>query len=680
MIFNRFPYPTFRRIRHILIVWAIETIGLIILDEWLPGLVLTSGQSAVVAVAMIGLLNAILRPLFLWLTITITVLTFGLFSFLVNVAVILIASRIVPGFILQDGVTAIWVVLGLTLINLLISNILSLDENDSYYRSVIPRLAITPQHKPKSPGFVIIQIDGLARAVLQEAISLGYMPTVTRWLQINQYTLREWDCGLPSQTSASQIGILYGTNEDIPAFRWYEKENQKLIVSNHLNDTAMLEKRFENYPSLLAESGTSISNMFSGGAEKSVITMSNLADIRWFPKRSGYFLNFFVNPYNFLRVIFLMIREFFRELSQSIWQRLTNVQPRVRRSVLFAIERTLSAVLLRELTTHLVIEDMFHGYQTIYATFVGYDVVAHHTGIHSPASLEVLRGLDKQLERITRASQDSARDYQFIFLSDHGQSQGHTFRQLYGIKLEQFIEMLISENLEVVDSGSSQETKGYVNSLIQSALGPHDRIKKTAKKLYDQIKTGKNDLVYFDLPPRSLAHSAADIVLCASGSLALLYFTNAHARLTLEEIAHQFPGLIEELVSHPGIGFILVKSIQHGGMVIGAGGINYLDLNSITGQNPLKNYGPNAHIHLQRLNQFYHIGDILIQSVYDPFTGQCAAFEDLVGHHGGLGGFQTQAFILHPGEFRWTKEPQNATDMHQILKDWQTELFNKSSS
>ncbi|MBW6474799.1 MAG: phage holin family protein, partial [Anaerolineaceae bacterium] len=350
MILGRFPYPTYRRIRHIIIVWIVETITLYVLGRWLPGLFISSEVDAFLAVTMIGLLNAILRPLILQLTITLTVLSLGLFSFFLNIVVIVLVAYIMPGFNFLDYPSVIYVVLGITFMNLLASNLLALDENDSYYRSVIPKLKPKdlPQESAQPAGLIIIEIDGLSYNVLREAIDLGYMPTLRNFIAKN-YQLHSWNCGLPSQTSASQMGILYGENTNIPAFRWYEKDKEKLVVSNHLSDTAMIEQRFQHKGGLLAVNSSSLGNMFSGNASRSVLTMSKLSQFRKLPKKSGIFYNFFLNPYNYIHTILLMILELIRELYQSTVQILSRRSPRIRRTLLFALERTVSAVLIREL-------------------------------------------------------------------------------------------------------------------------------------------------------------------------------------------------------------------------------------------------------------------------------------------------------------------------------------------
>ena len=54
---------------------------------------------------------------------------------------------------------------------------------------------------------------------------------------------------------------------------------------------------------------------------------------------------------------------------------------------------------------------------------------------------------------------------------------------------------------------------------------------------------------------------------------------------------------------------------------------------------------------LEREDAMHHAPDLLLLSQYDPEMGEVAAFEELIGSHGGLGGFQTEPFILHPSEW-----------------------------
>ncbi len=677
---NKLTYPTLRRIRHIVVVWVIETFALILLDIWLPGLSIQSGETAVLAIALIGLLNAILRPIILYLTIAITVLTVGLFSFLINVVIVLVVIKIIPGFIINNGQTAILVVLGITLINLVVSEILALDENDSYHRFVISRFSRNSieTKEQNSTGVLFIQIDGLSKTIFERALKQGIMPSLAFLYHQNTYKLEEWFSGLPSQTSSCQMGIIYGKNDDIPAFRWYEKENQKLIVSNHLNDTALIESRYRLDDSLLGKNTSSIGNMFSGGAEKSAMTMSQLPTGRQIARRSGLFYNFFLNPYNFIRTFFLIFLEIFREYYQKIVQVIKNRKPRISRSFIFAVERALAAVFLRELTTHIIIEDMFSGYQTIYATYVGYDVVAHKTGIDSSSTHSVLRSIDKQFERIINANKLTKRKYSIIFLSDHGQSQGSTFRQIFGLPLEDLVKQFISDQYSIVGAGASEEIKGYINSLLQEALAPHRKVNQSARKIYRQLSTGKGTFTYFDLPPRSTVKST-DLIICPSGNMAMIYFPFNQERMSFEQISDMFPDLIANIVSHSGIGFVMVASEEHGTMIIHSNGINFLTKDQFEGSDILKNFPIEVRFQLLKLNGFQHSGDLIIFSATDAETMESPAFEDLIGHHGGLGGLQTQAMVFFPQDLDWENPVSDSTQMHQVLKEWKYKIQKSDS-
>ena len=85
---------------------------------------------------------------------------------------------------------------------------------------------------------------------------------------------------------------------------------------------------------------------------------------------------------------------------------------------------------------------------------------------------------------------------------------------------------------------------------------------------------------------------------------------------------------------------------------LGANGIHYLNDSHVVGEDPLDGFGRNAARHLKREDSFIDAPDILVMSLHDQLTGEVAAFEELVGCHGGLGGPQTQPFVLYPSDLR----------------------------
>ncbi len=81
----------------------------------------------------------------------------------------------------------------------------------------------------------------------------------------------------------------------------------------------------------------------------------------------------------------------------------------------------------------------------VYATFSSYDEVAHHSGLERADTLEALRKLDDHFAQIERARRYAPRPYEIVVLSDHGQTQGATFKQRNGYGLDELVERSLSE-------------------------------------------------------------------------------------------------------------------------------------------------------------------------------------------------------------------------------------------
>ncbi len=79
---------------------------------------------------------------------------------------------------------------------------------------------------------------------------------------------------------------------------------------------------------------------------------------------------------------------------------------------------------MRDLNVATLLGDIVEGVPVVYSTFVGYDEVAHHSGIEEPDAFAVLRQHDAQLARLERAIEQAPRPYHLVVLSDHGQSPG----------------------------------------------------------------------------------------------------------------------------------------------------------------------------------------------------------------------------------------------------------------
>ena len=159
------------------------------------------------------------------------------------------------------------------------------------------------------------------------------------------------------------------------------------------------------------------------------------------------------------------------------------------------------------------------------------------------------------------------------------------------------------------------------------------------------VKRAKNDV------------SDRDAVVLGSGNLGLVYLMEERRRLTLEELEARHPQLVPALRAHPHVGWLLVRSSEHGAVVLGAGGAHYLADGRVEGEDPLAPFSPTAPQHLLRTDGFQHVADIMVGSFYDPELEEGCAFEELICFHGGLGGVQTRPFILYPVAPRATARP-----------------------
>ena len=104
-----------------------------------------------------------------------------------------------------------------------------------------------------------------------------------------------------------------------------------------------------------------------------------------------------------------------------------------------------------------------------------------------------------------------------------------------------------------------------------------------------------------------------------------------------------------------------------------------MDEERVEGEDPLAPFGPNAARHVKRTDGFSHCPDIIVNSTYWTDTDEVAAFEELVGSHGGMGGGQSLPFALVPAEWTPPGDPVvGAEAMHVHLRGWLADLGHES--
>ncbi|MFI1538498.1 phage holin family protein [Streptomyces anandii] len=652
-------------------MWAVSTVTMLVLAGILPDFQLQSpdgdsattiAMTAALGAGAFGVLSAVVWPLLVRLLLLVPALVLGLLVFFLNGSLLLLALRVNPsGQPEAAPETAVIVAAVMSAVASATGGALAVRDDEAYRRR-LHRLAVRRRRRlppcSSAPGTVVVQLDGVGHDVLRDAMDKGLMPTAARWLgdapgQAPSHRLTPWRTDWSSQTGASQLGILHGSNHDVPAFRWYEKDTGEVMVCNRPAGAVELQRRAVERTGdggLLTADGASRGNLFSGGAGELALVLSVSARRdRANRSRAGYFA-YFSDPANAVRTALSFVADAGREIGQSLRARARGQRPRVSRGGLYPLVRAFATVVERDVVVAAVIGDLLAGRTAVYADLVAYDEVAHHSGPRSRDTEQVLRRLDRALALIERVAEHAPRPYRIVVLSDHGQSPGETFRARYGLTLADLVRagcgLPVPRRAERTRSGA--EARAAVRAALRRPV---------------EERGGRHR------PSRD-----SEPVVLASGNLGLISFPDVPHRMSREEIDARHPALLPTLANHPGVGFLLVRSEEHGAVVLGARGAEVPLERLETEPGPLAAFGPGAAAAVRRTHSFPHTADIMVNSFHDPADGEVLAFEEQIGSHGGLGGDQGRPFLLSPLAFSPPVdeggEIVGAEQIHRVLRRW----------
>lgn len=651
------------------------TVALLLTVAIMPGLAVTMLSTLIIAVIVLALFNALVRPVVLALFAGVSTIAVIVATLVMQVVSFLFIEWLLPDFHVNGLIAAFFGPIVFALFNTLFAAILNADSGETFYGALVAQLA---RRRPDTivtdkPGLVIIQIDGLAQPILAQQIRAGRVPFISHWIRSGQMKLDKWTALLPSQTSASQAGILHGNNSFIPAFRWWEKDSQRMLVSNHPDDATEIVRRASNGEGLLSNDGASVGNLVSGDATRSYITMATIKDPSQGLGQSRAWYSFFVSPDKYLRAAVLTLGEIFKEYMQATRAERRGIEPSMHRGMPYPIARAATNVILRSLSTSLVMEEMYRGTPVIYVDYTDYDEIAHHSGPERSETLDALDGVDATIRSLVKATDDTPRPYRFVLLGDHGQSLGATFRQRYGKTLHEYISELMGGAKSVAAATGRVEEWGALNAVVTEA----SRASGTTGAVTRAAFRGRAEDGAIDLAPAKeevkttgTEEGPPELVVCASGNLALIYFPRLPGRVSLETIEQTWPGLLDQLGKHEGVGLVMARSTSDGTVAIGAHGKRYLDSDKVEGDDPTAPYGEYAAIGLKRVDGMDHCPDLVAISLLDPGTGEVAAFEELIGSHGGLGGPQTEPFIMHPADWTIDEPIVGAEAVYRQIRHW----------
>ncbi|MGF0116416.1 alkaline phosphatase family protein [Promicromonospora sp. Marseille-Q5078] len=527
----------------------------------------------------------------------------------------------------------------------------------------------------RPPGVLVVMLDGVARPTLEHALEAGLAPTLERWLGSGSHRLESWWARVPCTTPASTLGLLHGTTAAVPAFRWWSRRLGRLVVTNRPADAAEVERGASDGRGLLADGGVAVSTMFSGDAPTSLLVMSRAAEGLG---PGPLFVRFFSSPFVLVRALAGTVGEALKEVYQGWQQVVRGVRPRVRRRGWYPVLRAVTNVLLRDLNTALVAEQLVRGAPVVCVDLVDYDEIAHHAGPLRPEALRALEGLDRVVGLWEEIARGAPRAYQVVVVSDHGQSLGATFEQAVGRSFGDEVRRLVGLGADPGPRGRADRSssEGEAWGPANTALHALRREPDDAGRLFvgpDRAGEG---------PAPEAPSEVPEVAVIGSGNLGMVWFCREPRRVRAGEMDARWPALVPGLVACPAVGVVVVHD-DDGPVAHGPGGTHHLGNGRVTGRDPLAGYGSRARADLERVAGLEDAGDLVVVSAVGPL-GRVHALEGLVGSHGGLGGAQNEALLLHPAglvvpdaereDVDGTRLLVGAEAVHRRLVAWLAEL------
>ncbi len=534
-------------------------------------------------------------------------------------------------------------------------------------------------------GLIMLQIDALAYAELRRAIELGYCPTIEHMVREEGYTLRRWFTGLPSATPYAQAGIFYGENEAIPAFRFYDKAERRVITCNTPAGVQYIRDRI-GAPGALA-GGSSYVNLLDGDAQTVAFTVATREKLSAFQRLGGWRMAMLIllHPIRVARMGLQAVLEWLREEYERGVGEL--MRKRTHSEGLFPFIRVLSNVVVRELQTMAMGLDVYLGVPIIYSTFMQYDELAHHFGPSSFQALRDLRRTDARIREIRRMIENvGGRQYDLVILSDHGMTPSSSYRVRFGETLGKTVERILEGDAALRGEtplrlrASFADTSEYaditaqvVNAVAEVTPENQRTVRRALVRFRDWIRSryGLRELI---LPEKYRIEADHDVVVTYSSDLALLYFADDPLPLELTDIMRDArrANLYVELLQHPGVGLLATKNgpsvhvESTSGRAIIAGG----EVEVLEGENPLEPYGT-GHLTaraIEHLASQPNTGDVTIFGAYDGY--EIVSFDDQIGAHGAAGGNQLYPFLIGPPELELNRARiEDARDIHRVIME-----------
>jgi hypothetical protein len=500
---------------------------------------------------------------------------------------------------------------------------------------LVRRLRLGPPPSPGRRRLLIVQIDGLSRAVLEEAMARGRAPFLARLVGRRGYLMTPMCAGLPTSTPAFQMAAMYGVRPDIPGFHYHDKRRKSDVYFPRGGDAAHVERtQAAGRPGIVSGGGT-YGCVFTGGAASNLLTFarikrptgaglvraaSKLVVIAWVLLKGTI-----VSTVEVVRALLRMIADPVSAASGN-WKWL-------------AIKIGIS-VWLRELFTLAVAHDIYVGVPTIYINYLDYDVAGHAWGPRHPRALQALRRVDASINRLWRVLRRVPEHrYDLYVLSDHGQAETLPYLRVAGGRP---IERSLFDDFfspDLANAGSASEPRrvglvqGFTALRAQRAPGFFQRFVNYLEQDFPWVLGGTRSVREHD-----------GIRVIAAGPNAFVYFLETEEPLLLERIEARYPGLASRISASPGIGIVLARSAA-GPLCFWRGaryGLDTLAAGPFAKRPDLERVVEG----IRDLMAMPSAGDLVIYGIDAPQGN--VSFVAEVGAHAGPSLDEMETFLIHP--------------------------------
>jgi hypothetical protein len=499
---------------------------------------------------------------------------------------------------------------------------------------LVRRLRLGPAPVSDGRRFVVVQIDGLSRAVLEGALARRRMPFLARMLR-HGHRLTPMSVGLPTSTPTFQLAAMYGVAPDIPGFHFHDKRRRQDVYFPRRGDAAFVERTQARGRRGILEGGSAYGCVFTGGAVANVFTFAMLkrpTGRGLLRLASAFVLLGWVAVKGIVLTATELVRAALRFLANPVGEGAPGWK-------WVAIKIGMS-VWVRELFTLAVSRDIYMGVPAVYVNYLDYDVAAHAYGPRHPRAFRALRRVDRSIRQLARAMRRvPGYRYDLFVLSDHGQARCTPYQTLSGgVPFERWLFDQFFAPLGAREIAPGRAERRRLAGGIEAFRSR--RVPGLLQRFMNYLES--DFLRYFrDLPE---AREGAGIRVISAGPNAFVYFVDTPEPLTVEQIDRRCPGLVEDVSRSRGVGFVLVRSAT-GPVCVWRGKRYGLDRD---GAGPFEGRADRDLViaAVRGLMAMESAGDIVIYGNDAP-EGNVTYIGE-IGAHAGPAEEEMQTFVVHP--------------------------------